>query len=136
MNADYLASNDRPATTPWTAEKNARFAKGRAAHVAAANSRRAARKPSVWGAPFDAPDAGQSSYTKAQAILDAAVVAAVKTPLQIILASGTASVTFKPNGDKVTVVSRGVENWGTRILSVAEARLHYRKLVKAGFLVW
>jgi len=136
MNADYLESNDRPSTAPWTAEQNASFAKGRAAQIEAANARRAARKPSVWGAPFDAPDAGKSSHAKAQAILEAAVVQAVKTPLSIILTLGEVSHTFKPHGETVTIISRGVENYGTRILAVVEARLLYRKLRRAGFLVW
>ena len=99
------------------------------------------RKPSVWGLPFDAPDAlpatpAVSTWNQAGAILDAAVASAVKTPAVVVLALGVASHTFKPNGKTVTIISRGVENWGTRILSTADARLHYRKLRRAGFLVW
>jgi hypothetical protein len=134
MNAEYLESNDRPASPVWTPEELARFAPGRARQIEAANARRV-RKPSAWGEPFDAPDAGQSSYAKAQAILDAAVAHAVKKMAKVTLATATAMVEFTPNGETVKVVSRGIENWGTRILSVAEARLHYRKLVNAGFLV-
>lgn len=126
MNADYLECNDGPTDTIADTQ----------AFLARCKARRAARKPSAWGAPFDAPDAGQSSYVKTQAILDAAVAHAVKKMAKVTLATATAMVEFTPNGETVKVVSRGVENWGTRILSVAEARLHYRKLVNAGFLVW
>jgi hypothetical protein len=124
MNADYLECNDGPTDTIADTE----------AFLARCKSRRAARvrKPSLWDGSFDAPDAGQLSHAMAQTILEAAV----KTPAQVILATATASVTFTPKGDKVRVVSRGVENWGTRILAVGEARLLYRKLVQAGFVVW
>jgi hypothetical protein len=43
---------------------------------------------------------------------------------------------FLENGSTVKVISRGMENWGTRILSVADARLLYRKLTRAGFAKW
>jgi hypothetical protein len=132
---NHTEADDRPAETKAD----------RTAFLARCSARLAAKQAcsNAWGPEFDGPlptktvtPVKASSYQVAQAILEAAVVAAIKTPLQVILASGMASHTFKPAGDKVKVISRGVENWGTRILAVGEARLLYRKLVNAGFLVW